>query len=150
MSLLRQYRSFTARVERAVDKALTHEVAQTVKDIMEECAQEDVYAYPASPAAMTSRRGTHGGLGDRKFMQHHIEPDHVLVVEDIAPFQHNTNGPYALSDVVEKGIKGYRQPYPRPFVGHTEEEAISSGRALDALRKGMRRQGIEMESGGLI
>lgn len=150
MSLLGRYRALTARVEHAVDAALDHEVAEAVKDVMEACAQEDVYAYQASPQAMATRRDTSGGLGDRQFMQHSVEPDHVLIVEDTAPFQHETNGAYALSEVVEKGIRGYRQPGPRPFIGHTEEEAISSGRALDALRKGMRRQGIEMESGGII
>ncbi len=142
MSFLAQYSALLARVESAVDQALEQEVAEAVKDIMEEQLGHVVYSYEASAMAMASRRVDSGGLGDRQYMTARVEGEHELVVENVAPFQDGQSHGDALSDVVEKGLDGYRQPGPRPFVAGTQEEAVSSGRALNALMSGLTKQGL--------
>ena len=92
------------------------------------------------------------GLLDRENMVGSVEYDpsqraYVLTVSDEAPFQEEEDAAKgdALSDVVQIPIRGYNQPGPRPFTQPTEDECISSGRALEAFNAGMRRRGHEIE-----
>ena len=142
MSFVQKYNALLARVEAAADDALGREVAETVRDIMEEQTEYQVYSYEASPMAMASRRADCGGLGDRRNMAAAVLPGHELTVENTAPFQSPASGGSALSDVVEQGLSRYHQPGPRPFVAGTQEEAVSSGRAYRALMRGLHRNGL--------
>ena len=152
MSFLQQYNALLAKVEDAVDDALEHEAAEEVEDIMEEQTGYQIYSYDASAMAIATRRVDHGGLGDRRNMVADVvriaaipaakETEYELTVANVAPFQFPTGGSVALSDVVEKGLPGYNQPGPRPFVAGTQEQAIASGRAYRALKDGLKRQGF--------
>ena len=142
MSFLAHYQNLKLRAEAAVDHALGAEVAEAVKDVMEEQTEYQVYSYDASEMAMATRRVDQGGLGDRQLMTGHVEPGHELVVENIAPFQGTPVDYTTLNDVVERRTAGFNQPFPRPFVAGTQEEAISSGRARKALMEGLKRQGF--------
>ncbi len=142
MSFIQKYNDLLAKLETAVDDALEHEVAEEVKDIMEEQTEYQVYSYEASAMAMATRRLDNGGLGDRRNMISAVLPGHELTMENVTPFQFPTNGDEALSDVVEKGLPGYKQPRPRPFMAGTQAEAVSSGRAYRALKEGLKRQGF--------
>lgn len=144
MSLLKHYKAMTARLDAAIDNALEQEVAETVKDIILEQAESTVYSYTASLRAMASRRRENGGLGSREHLNAYTEPGHVLIVEDVAPLQGEDYG-IALSDVVEQGLKSYKQPRPRPFLNNAETESISSGRAVSALFSGLARQSFEAQ-----
>ena len=117
----------SAKLDAAIDSALEHEVAEVVKDIILEQAVSAVYSYPATAPAMSSRRKSDGGLGDRGNLSARVEAGHVLIVEDVAPLQGTDYG-IALSDVVEHGLGNYRQPGPRPFLNRSETEAVSPGR----------------------
>ncbi len=141
MSFVARYTELLHKTGQAVDDALDHEVAETVKDIMVEKLDSTVYSYGATPEAMARRRRENGGLQARANMISHVEDEHTLVVENAAPLQ-GTPAERALSDVVNDGDANYRQPYPRPFVSETEQEAIASGRAHNALMEGLRRHGI--------
>lgn len=146
MSFVQKYRALTARVENAVKDALENETAEEVKDIMRDQADFQVYSYEASAMAMATRRVEDGGLGDKRNMISSVQPagagEYELTVENAAPFQFPAGGDAALSDVVGKGLKEYKQPYPRPFAAGTQEQAISSGRAYTALMRGLKRQGF--------
>jgi len=142
VSFADRYNALLARVEAAVDDALGREAAEEVKDIMEEQTELQVYSYEASAMAMATRRVDNGGLGDRRNMAASVQDGHELTVENTAPFQFHAGGSAALSDVVEKGLAGYRQPCPRPLVTGTREEAVSSGRVRRALMDGLKRNGF--------
>ena len=114
MSIVATFQKFQQQVETAVDDVLENEVAETVKDIMEEKLTSVVYSYGAGVDAM--------------------------VVENVAPLQ-GTPTDDALSDVVNAGYGNYKQPYARQFVQATEQEA-ASGRALGELMNGLQRRGI--------
>lgn len=146
MSFVKQYNSLLKRVRLAVEDAVSCEMAEAVKDVMEEQTELQVYSYEASAMAMASRRVDNGGLGDRRNMVHEVQAgadgEITLAVEDTASFQDGGSRGVSLSDVVEKGLPGYNQPGPRPFVAGTETEAASSGRAYQALKAGLKRNGF--------
>jgi hypothetical protein len=148
LSLLERYQTMSAKLDAAIDSALEHEVAEVVKDIILEQAVSAVYSYPATAPAMSSRRKSDGGLGNRGNLSARVEAGHVLIVEDVAPLQGTDYG-IALSDVVEHGLGNYRQPGPRPFLNRSETEAVSSGRAAAALLSGLARQGVTSSGFGV-
>ena len=140
MSVLATFQKYQQQVETAVDEILETEVAETVKDIMEEKLSSVVYSYPATENAMAMRRYANGGLQDRSNMQSRVEADHTLIVENDAPLQGTPTGD-ALSDVVNAGYSNYKQPYARQFVQSTEQEA-ASGRVAADIMSGLQRRGI--------
>lgn len=148
MSFSEQYAQFGYKFIENLRGILLNEAAEEVKDIMQEQLDAEVYSYPASEMAMTSRRYENGGLADRENMVAHVEPGLTLVVENVAPFQNSqlnaTDNP-ALSDVVEKALPGYAQPGPRPFVKTTETECVRSGRILKSINNGLIARGYEIE-----
>lgn len=148
VSFLDHYFEFAHQFDMDVREILLSEAAEEVKDIMQEQLDDVVYSYDASPQAMESRRYENGGLADRANMVAHLEPGLTLVVENIAPFQEaalNREAEDDLSDVVEKGIRGYNQPGPRPFVASTEAECVTSGRVLKSINNGLTARGYKIE-----
>lgn len=152
MSFEQRFSNFLGRVADDIFDTLDSDVAEMVKDIMEQKLTANVYSYQASETAMNSRRYDDGGLLDRENMVGSVEYDpsqhaYVLTVSDEAPFQEEKDSSKGddLSDVVQIPIQGYNQPGPRPFTQPTEDECISSGRALEAFNAGMRRRGHEIE-----
>lgn len=148
MSFYEQYTQFAYKFQEDLKSVLINQAAEEVKDIMQEQLDEEVYSYPASEMAMSSRRYEDGGLKDRANMVAHVEPGLTLVVENVAPFQNSqlnhTDNP-ALSDVVEKGLPGYDQPGARPFVSATETECVTSGRVLNSINSGLTARGYLIE-----
>lgn len=145
MSFAQIYNDLLNKTRAAAADAMKHEVAEEVKDIMEEQTEYQVYSYEASAMAMRTRRVDNGGLGDRRNMLHDVSsgPDEVvLTVRDTAPFQDGVSRGVSLAQVVEVGDKSFKQPYPRPFIAETQQEAIASGRAYRALMDGLKRNGF--------
>lgn len=145
MSFAKIYNDLLNKTRAAAEDAMRHEVAEEVKDIMEEQTEYQVYSYEASAMAMRMRRVDNGGLGDRRNMLHDVAagPDEVvLTVHNAAPFQDGVSREVSLAQVVETGDTSFRQPYRRPFIAGTQAEAIASGRAYRALMDGLKRNGI--------
>lgn len=151
MSFLDNYAEFGYKLQEDLNEVLLGEATETVKDIMQEQLESEVYSYPATPEAMESRRYEQGGLKDRANMVAHLEPGITLVVENVAKFQDralNIDPEHDLSDVVDQGIAGYMQPGPRPFVSATETECVTSGRVLKAINSGLTSRGYKIEKEG--
>lgn len=145
MSFVQRYNNLVDKVRAAAADAMKYEVAEEVKDIMEEQAGWQVYSYEASAMAMRTRRVDNGGLGDRRNMRHAVsygQAEAVLTVWNAAPFQDGVSRSVSLAHVVETGDTDFHQPGPRPFTAGTQEEAVSSGRAYRALKEGLKRNGF--------
>lgn len=145
MSFAQIYNELLNKVRAAAADAMDNEVASEVKDIMQEQTEYQVYSYDASAMAMRTRRVDNGGLGDRRNMLHDVVSgpnEVVLTLWDAAPFQDGVSRVVSLAQVVETGDSAFRQPYPRPFIAGTQQEAVASGRAYRALMNGLKRNGI--------
>lgn len=97
-------------------------VARTLQEEVQMLEQDIVYDdyEEVSPMARASRRKYHGGIQDRKNILV-CANELALTIESKAPLQHsysywkNVNA----ADVVIKGKKNYKQPYPRNYLtGH--------------------------------
>jgi hypothetical protein len=151
MSFMDKYAEFGYKLQKDLSQVLLTDATEVVKDIMQEQLEENVYSYEATPEAMESRRYEYGGLKDRANMVSHLEPGITLVVENVAKFQDprlNSTSEHDLSDVVDQGIVGYRQPGARPFVNPTENECVSSGRVLKSINDGLTSRGYKIEKEG--
>lgn len=149
MSFAQIYNDLLNKVRDAAEDAVVNDVAPEVKDIMQEQTGYQVYSYEASAMAMRMRRVDNGGLGDKRNMVDMVETttaglhsEITLTVEDCAPFQDGISRGISLAQVVETGDKNFKQPYPRPFIAETQQEAIASGRAYRALMDGLKRNGF--------
>lgn len=145
MSFAQIYNDLLNKTRAAVADALEHEVADEVRATMLIKAFEEVYSYQATPMAMETRRMEAGGLEDWDQIRAEVKeggPSATLEVWNAAPFQDGRRHGVSLVHVVETGDKSFRQPYPRPFTAKTQAEVLSSGRALQALRLGLKRNGL--------
>lgn len=144
MSFQEIFKKTVGQLESDLEDILRDEVSNTVDSIMSQQLYEQVYRYPASPQAEKQRRYDNGGLWDPDNIVSRVEPGLVLVVEDIAPFQDGKTHKDDLSDVVEFGIGGYRQPGPRPFVRETQKE-LAAGEAEKAVLDGLKARLYEVD-----
>lgn len=143
MKLISYFQKSCKRLESDLEDILLNNVAPEVDSVMSSKLWDTVYSYQATPKAMESRRYDDGGLWDPDNIVSHVEPGLVLVVENVAPFQDGRKHDEALPDVVEQGLKKYRQPGPRPFISETEDEVVSSGRAAKAVMEGLKQKGYK-------
>lgn len=145
MSFAKIYNDLLNKTKAAAADAMKHEVADEVRATMIIKAFDEVYSYHASPEAMESRRMEAGGLGDWDQIRSEVKEEGdttTLEVWNAAPFQDGRSHGVSLAHVVETGSKTFRQPFPRPFTAKTQAEVLSSGRALQALRLGLERNGF--------
>lgn len=138
MSVLAEYQAIMARLDNAIDNALSEDVADAVRAEMNEQVHKRVYdAYvPQNPSA---RRMDTGGLSDTANYDAHLEEGHVLVMENNTPMQ-NPNGAN-LVEIVEEGNEAYHMPFARPFVEMTEK-SVNAGWAL---AQGLRKNGFSVQ-----
>lgn len=145
MSFAQIYNELLNRTRAAAADSLKREVADEVRATMLIKTFDEVYSYDASPMAMESRRMEAGGLGDWDQIRSEVTEDPseaMLEVWNAAPFQDGRLRSVSLAHVVETGMSAFRQPHPRPFTAKTQAEVLSSGRALQALKKGLTRNGL--------
>lgn len=145
MSFVDKYDILLSRVSQAAADSLKHEVADEVRATMLIKVFDEVYSYDASPMAMESRRMEAGGLGDWDQIRAEVtssQSEATLEVWNAAPFQDGQLRSVSLAHVVETGAPSFRQPYPRPFTAKTQAEVLSSGRALQAFKTGLKRHGF--------
>ena len=127
------------RLDAAVADALGNEVAREAKDCIREAAISEVYSYTPE---FESRRMQDGGLIDDNNMLDSVTGT-TLTVDNVTPLQNLWGGTHTelLTPIIENGLTNFNMPYPRPFMDKAKDMLLS-GRAGDALRSGLARQGI--------
>lgn len=129
-----------ARMESAISDALGNEVAHEAKNCIREAALSEVYSYTPE---FESRRMGNGGLIDENNMVDSVTGT-TLTVQNVTPLQNLWGGTHTepLTPIIEDGLPNYNMPYPRPFMDKAKETLLN-GRAEEALRMGLARQGID-------
>lgn len=136
-----------ANIEKYIDDALSNEVAETAKQALLRSASQNVYSYRASERAMQSRRYAAGGIGDMRLYTVDVK-DGVLTVASDAPYRGSPIDDLPLREAIAQGV-GQGGAGKRPFHEEAEKEIINDGEAMDALRRGLARQGVILDRGGL-
>ena len=127
-----------AEINSKIQNALENEVAETVIDTMQEVIQEDVYN--TYQPEYYKRRYHDNGLIDRDNI-------HIDVAENSITLKNEailTGGEadFKLDEAVVYGYGGL--PAPRDFYSSCRERLNDTGRHVKALKKGLRRQGIDV------
>ena len=141
-------------LQEKIDVALLTDTADTVSEVMMEHIVTDVYE--SYIPVMYNRRYNNGGLAD---------PDNISVSLDeygrlyVGQFtlsdKYYRMGEYILTssnygkpiaDIIETG-KGYDvvSPGARPFLKNTREDLQKNKQHVDALKKGLKKQGLEVK-----
>lgn len=135
MSVLSEFNGILARLDRAIEDSLKNEVANAVKDEMQDKVHKLVYdAYP--PKSPRSRRMDAGGLSAVSNYDARVErteEEHVLIVENNTPTQNPARD--NLVEVVEEGYENYHMPFARPFVKETEKSVDAEAKLIAGLRR---------------
>jgi hypothetical protein len=134
-----------------INNALNKDVAEIAKENMQLHIQRDVYK-PYTPYAIGG--GTNHYQRTGKLLQD-VETTmegNTLILEDTRNDEADVNNNRDLIKVIEEG-KGYEWGYKRnldeeigarPFIENTFED-LSKGLASEALKKGLKRQGLNVE-----
>ncbi len=142
------------RIDALVENALRNEVAEAVKDAIVESARQNVYE--AYTPVFESRRNGNGGILDRKSIDVEVRGNE-LIAKDNPDWQqlwggHGTGiGSWRpstrLSEAIANGERRFNmhRAGPRPFHEKAKEELISSGAAEEALKRGLARQGLNID-----
>lgn len=130
---------FLQKLNRPIGKALSNDVAKTVKQVQKEKVKEEVY--DVYEPTIYSRTGL---LGSEESMKSELINDTTLVVENI-----RSDGDRNVAEVVESG-SGYNFSFdyagvPRPFAETTREELRNTGAHKAALYSGLKKQGINLK-----
>ena len=143
-------------LQQKIDKTLISKVADTIREAEHKNIDETVY--DAYDPHVYQRRGDNGGIGDMRNMKAELVEDGKLIVtNETKPndnYNHSMPSSAPLAEVIEfgHGYNGYQYDYPpsnetpcgqpRPFIKNTYEELKNTGNHVDALKKGLRKQGI--------
>lgn len=127
--------------------AMDKEVATAIKEQISKSVEDVVYS-AGEPLVYQRRNLINGSLGDPSVMNHTIEGN-TLVVTDDADYnsQYDLAGGKSLAYSIEKGY-GNRDEWwkmPRPFMKNTISELIANKRHVIAMKKGLRRFGLDVE-----
>ena len=136
------------KLDAAISSALSLEVAEAVRGAVRDAAESEVYQ--AYEPLFESRRRENGGLTD---------PDNTVVTvagttlmaENVTGLQNLWGGGDSspLAPIIEDGVEAYHMPFPRPFMAYAQE-LLENGRAQEALRRGLARQGIDVDGVNFI
>lgn len=147
-SLEQQLRAIEKKLQSKINKAIETHVQETVKDVMIESIDDVVYN--AYDPTMYLRRGSDGGIGDRRNIEGRWE-NNVFVMRNMTKGDGEPNK--YLDEVIISGMnytwfhsKIYQmQPFPRDYISETVKRLESSGKHIDAMRKGLKAQGLNVE-----
>ena len=130
------------KIDAAISNALSVEVAEAVREAVHDAAMTEVYE--AYEPRFMSRRMESGGL---------IDPENTVIsvagttltAENVTGLQNlwGGNDDSPLAPIVQDGVEAYHMPFPRPFMDAAKEQLIN-GKAEEALRRGLTRQGIDV------
>lgn len=139
MSIRGEYAPIQRQLLSAVADALPM-LAMELESEVATAAEKYVYSYPATEAAMATRRGELGEIYN--FLEEYGE-DYVSVT-NITEMQGTDYGVQEV-DFVEQGLSNYKQPYPREFMEKALEEYIGSGKADATLRSVLASRGFDAD-----
>lgn len=136
-------RELNAYLQKQVQATLENEVAETVKDVMQDHIQKDVYDVYTPKQHI--RDGYNGGLIDRDNIESRSIKDGIEV-ENITKH----DGKY-IPAVIETGegytYSGYGYEYeePRPFIANSRMDLQKNKQHVQALKDGLKEKGIRVE-----
>jgi len=153
-------------INKLMRDALNVEVAKVVKDTEQEKVITEVYDKykPSSPDGepwIYKRRGSSGGLADQRNMKHKVVSlgtanglelsvenktngkDDKVQISDLIEYGDGYNGlEYDWKDNRDDTADQYLQA--RPFQQKTVQELEQTNEHVEAMRKGLRRQGLDV------
>lgn len=138
--------SLFSHLNKQITSSLGDNVAKRATKVMQEEIEDEVYS--TYKPVQYERQLYSGGLIDEKNISTKLE-DSTLIVENVRS-DYDEHGNFRnVAHIVETG-EGYQYPVPpsltegRPFTQATRER-LKDGEALDALQKGLRQRGIDVE-----
>lgn len=166
MPSFKNLKELEKHLNQKIKKAMENEVAEKVRDVQQQKIDKEVYAaYNIVDGSHQEpykyeRRRDDGGLRDRRNMVATVTESNgkiELSVENVAEGKDQIN--IDLAGLIEYGAGryGYYQyPYnrddtawqfmqPRPFIRETRNELASTNQHVEALKKGLQKQGIDVE-----
>lgn len=144
-----QLKKIEKQLQKKIQDALKNEVFEKVRDVMQDHIMEDVYnAYtPYSKDGVTPHyERTYELIWDETIQGKMINKN-TLQVENT---RHEGNRD--IVEVIETG-KGYQWGYERdldeeigarPFISETKKDLLKNGQHIEAMEKGLERQGIKV------
>lgn len=143
MATFRNMKDLNAYLQKQVQAALENEVAETVKDVMQDHIQKDVY--DAYTPKQHIRDGYDGGLIDRDNIESRSIKDGIEV-ENVTKH----DGKY-IPAVIETGegytYSGYGYGYEeeRPFIANSKKDLQDNKQHVKALKDALKKKGIRVE-----
>lgn len=134
-----------SNLEKYIEDALKNEVAEVVRKIIAQTAEEKVYD-TYEPQFYSRRHGV-GGITDPNSIYVNANGSR-LVAYDASTWQHLWGGTYPESRLAEAIATGdprfhMNRAGPRPYHAAAKEAILRSGKLEEALRRGLARQGID-------
>ena len=148
MATFKSLKELNAYLQKQVQATMQKEVAEVVKDVIQDHVQKDVYD-KYDPIEYI-RFGHDGGLIDRRNIESRPIEDGIEV-ENITTHRNlrNTGDKY-IPEVIETGVGydilgGYDYEKPRPFIANSREDLRKSGDHVQALKEGLKKKGFKVE-----
>lgn len=141
--VFKDMKSWNAYLQKQVQAALENEVAEAVKDVIQDHVQKDVY--DAYNPKIHIRDEHDGGLIDRRNIESRPIKDGIEV-ENVT----RHDGKY-IPTVIETGqgytYSGYGYGYeePRPFIANTREQIKKEQIHTKTLKKALEQKGFKVE-----
>lgn len=140
MDLKSQLKLIEKQLNKKIRETLRNEVKDTVVKTMQKHIQEDVYdAYTPQ-----SYERTYQLISEDNIISNTLDDNTLLTYND------RRDGDTYIPKIIEAG-KGYynenldRRIGARPFIKNTKEDLESSGKAVDAMKDGLKKRGIKVE-----
>lgn len=131
-----------AYAQKQVNSTLKNEVAVEAVNTLKEHIVTDVYDV-YSPQYY-ERKGAQGGFLDEDNIEVEVVDDETISVDSI-----RFDGNRDVAQIVESG-QGYMNDFeyngvPRPFTENTREELRSSNRLQNAMKRGLKKRGLDVQ-----
>lgn len=155
------------KLDNKINNALGNEVLKVVQSTQSDAAAKIVYSTPTTGYYQRrgdgERFGYGEGIGDPVNMVIEggvVKGGRLVVINETEPnkYLNGVNGAMATVDkslvyLIEHGVgqpgdSGYdywKKPKARPFIAETRKELKRTGSHVDALRRGLKRQGVKIK-----
>jgi hypothetical protein len=146
-----QLKNLKTKLKSKIDDALRNEVAEIVTETMLSNIKTEVY--DAYNPKRYERRYDDGGIVDEGNIVSKVKGN-TLTVENITmsnkEYLPKGEKPFKIAGVIEHGSGAgygeydYYDPGARPFLEETRNDLIKNKQHIDAIKKGLKRQGIDV------
>lgn len=135
------YTAFMNELGEGIRTALYNEVRDGLIEELAKSARKNVYSYKARPFFMEQRRYE---IADKdNFKTDVSDSGTILTLENKTALRIGEAGEV---NIVEEGMKAWRQPKPRPFMEEGLQEYVSSGQAERDLKWSLAQQGFAVRA----